>query len=116
LGVERAIERLNPRLAQEVGFIAEYVLAVHAGPATIGHVGHGSNRIQTAVGETVLGAAVLRDHAAARGIRFAISRQAATLSGLVDRADAWQAIGVPHTRIPLEFIEHRRAAELPVRA
>ena len=109
--IERGIERLNPRLAQDVGFEAEYVVALHAGQAAIAHLGHGSDRLQTAVGDTVVAARAMRDHAAAHRMRFVISREAALASRLADVGDAWMSIASPRTGLDLQFLELRGLAQ-----
>jgi adenylate cyclase len=109
--IEQGIERLNPRLAQDVGFVAECVLAIHTGPAAIAYVGYGSDRLQTAVGDTVLAARAMRDHAAAHRMRFVVSRDAALAAGLANIDDTWMTIDGPRTGLALRFRELRGLAQ-----
>ncbi len=100
--IERELDALNVRLLREVGFAADFALALHAGRAAIGFVGYGRERTRSPVGETVLAARALRDHAVERGRRFAISRAAAELAGAPIEGSAWQPLAVAGTGATLE--------------
>lgn len=95
--VAAALDQLNAVHQGEVGLVADFVIAVHAGPAVLGPVGYGRDRTQQPVGETVRAARALRDAAAAQGLRFAVSRAAAERAGWATEALAWQGgeEGVP---------------------
>jgi adenylate cyclase len=100
--IERGLDDLNASLLREVGFAADFALALHAGRAAIGFVGYGRERTRSPVGETVLGARALRDHAVEHGLRFAISRAAAELAGAPIEGNAWQPLAVAGTGATLE--------------
>jgi adenylate cyclase len=92
--IEHALEALNARLLQELGILAKFTIALHSGPAAIGPVGYGRERARLPVGATVRMARLLRDHAAARGARFAISRAAAQAAGWPVASMSWRPLGI----------------------
>ena len=94
--IERELGDLNRRLSAEVGFQAGISIALHLGPAVIGPVGRGGDRVPLPVGPTVRAARALRDHAVATGARFAISRDAAeAIGGDAGPGSVWEVVAIP---------------------
>ena len=96
-------------LVRELGFTADYALAIHAGPAAIGYVGYGHHRARTAVGDTVLAAQMLRDVAAASSTRFVVSRAAAAAAGMPTKDIDWRPVAVRGARPTVEITGSERA-------
>ena len=100
--IERRLAVLNADLARDLGFTADYALAVHAGPAAIGYVGYGRDRARTAVGDTMLAARTLRDVATPGTARFVVSRAAAAAAGIPTEGIDWRPVEVGGTGATLE--------------
>ncbi|TMH67374.1 MAG: 2Fe-2S iron-sulfur cluster binding domain-containing protein [Betaproteobacteria bacterium] len=107
--IERGLADLNADLVRELGFTADYALAIHAGPAAIGYVGYGHHRARTAVGDTVLAAQMLRDVAAASSTRFVVSRAAAAAAGMPTKDIDWRPVAVRGARPTVEITGSERA-------
>jgi adenylate cyclase len=107
--IERRLSDLNADLVRELDFTADYTVAIHAGPAAIGYVGYGRDRAQTAVGDTVLVAQMLRDVAAASSMRFVVSRAAAAATGMPTEGIDWRPIAVGGAGATVEVTWSERA-------
>jgi adenylate cyclase len=102
--VERELLALNARLVTELGIEARFAMALHAGTAAIGPLHWGNEHARLPVGPAVCDAMALRDLAAARGARLAVSRAAAAASPWPVDALTWQALAAPegHAGTPLQ--------------
>jgi adenylate cyclase len=102
--IERRLTDLNADLARDLGFTADYALAVHAGPAAVGYVGYGGDRARTAVGDTMLAARTLRDIAGVGATRFVVSRAAAAAAGMPTEGIDWRPVAVGGTGATVEVV------------
>jgi adenylate cyclase len=100
--IERRLADLNVDLARELGFTADYALAIHAGPAAIGYIGYGPDRARMPVGDTVIAARILRDVAGAGTTRFVVSRAAAAAAGMPIEGIAWRPVALAGTGATVE--------------
>jgi adenylate cyclase len=110
--IERGLDALNLQLEPEVGFVARFTLALHCGPAAVVPVGYGPDRRPLPVGDMLRVARALREHGAAHGARFAISRPAAAAVGWTTDKMAWDSLVLsnPKDVLELALLTHVAAA------
>lgn len=99
--VERAVLRLNVRLATDLGAPGELAMVAHAGSAVIGQLGHRDEKALMAVGPTVDIAKRLRNHAQAQGFGCVISHAVLEGAGAASDATAWRDVDVEDLGAPL---------------
>jgi adenylate cyclase len=91
--VDRRLQTLRERLAKELGWAADFVIHLHAGPAGVGETGDGLTRTLAAVGDTI---DVARQFAARHDnremARIVLSEAVMTGAGLDPRTTDWREI------------------------
>lgn len=80
-GIMRGLARLNDELREEFGVNIRVAIGIHAGPAIVGVMGHGTAKGLTAIGDTVNVASRLENAAKDFDISVVISDPAITQSG-----------------------------------
>jgi adenylate cyclase len=76
------IEELNASFELELESPLRIAIGLHAGPAIVGHMGHGSVSSLTAVGDTMNTASRLEGLAKARDAQLAVSADVVTFAGI----------------------------------
>jgi len=94
--VDRNLQALGHRLAQELGWAAEFVIDLHTGSAGVGETGDNTTRTPSAVGNTI---DVARQLAAQRDdgdfARIVLSEAVMIAAGLDTRTATWREIVLP---------------------
>jgi adenylate cyclase len=94
--VEGRLHALGDRLAQEMGWTADFVIHLHTGSAGVGETGDNAMRTLTAVGDTI---EVARQLAATQddgeNARIVLSQAVMIAAGLDTRSASWREIVLP---------------------
>jgi len=80
--IDFAIDRLNEKLAAEMGRPIEGAIGIHAGKVVLGRIGYGKAMELTAVGTVVETAIGLRSYALKSGHQLIVSGETARIAGL----------------------------------
>jgi len=94
--VDRRLRTLGDRLAQELGWAANFVIHLHTGSAGVGETGDGVTRTLAAVGSTIDAARQLAaQHDDGQIARIVLSEAVMIAAGLDTRAANWREIMLP---------------------
>jgi adenylate cyclase len=80
--IAASIDRLTRDFSEELEEPLRIGIGIHAGPAVVGHMGHGVARYLTAVGDTVHVASRLQDLTKEYGCQLVVSQAVAERAGL----------------------------------
>ncbi len=84
--IDIALDRLNQKVAAEIGRPVAAAMGIHVGEVLLGRIGYGDATELTVVGSPVEAAIRLERFAEERGVQIAVSAAAARLAGLSDAA------------------------------
>ncbi len=97
----RNLEALSGEIAQELKEPLKVGIGIHAGPAVVGHMGHGVAMYLTAVGDTVHVASRLQELTKEYACRVIISEAVAELAGIDPSCFPRHELSVRNRRAPI---------------
>jgi adenylate cyclase len=109
-----AMDRLNEKLAAEIGRPIKAAIGIHAGKVVLGRLGHGKATELTAVGWVVGIAMQLRALAQRSGRQVVLSADAVRAAGLPTGAAQTIKLGPPGNEQAIEILALAHAKDLPV--
>ncbi|MEO8883901.1 MAG: adenylate/guanylate cyclase domain-containing protein [Devosia sp.] len=80
--IDSALDRLNEKVAAEIGRRVRCAMSIHAGPLLLGRIGYGSTKSLSVLGRTVEVVRLLDGGASAHEAQLTISADAARLGGI----------------------------------
>jgi adenylate cyclase len=119
--VGRRLHALGNRLAQELGWAADFVIHLHTGSASVGETGDPGTQALTAVGNTIdVALQLAARHEDGKLARIVLSEAVMIAAGLDTRSANWREIVLPNdTRLKITSIDSTKVpleAEPVVRA
>jgi len=113
-GIDLVMDRLNERLAAEIGRPIKAVIGIHAGKVVLGRMGYGKATELTAVGWVVGVAMQLRALAQRSGRQIVFSADVVRAAGLPTGAAQTIKLGPRGSEQAIEILALARARDLPV--